>query len=137
MRHTFAIGILLLALACTPAQSQEGIVGSWRGTSLCVDKANFPACKDEQVIYDVLPKGSRRDTVTVRADKIVNGKREFMGELEFSLLPDSSWVAHYENPRVKSRFVIRVRDTHMTGFLMDEIAGQRVREVALDRVKNE
>ena len=110
------------------------IVGSWRGTSLCVDKEHFSACKDEQVIYDVRRKRSARDTVTLRADKVVNGVREFMGEFDFSRTPDSSWVAQYENPRVRIRIVLRVRGAHLTGALTDEPTGRRVRDIALERV---
>jgi len=42
---------------------------------------------------------SARDTVTLRADKVINGAREFMGEFDFARAPDSSWVAEYQNPR--------------------------------------
>jgi hypothetical protein len=96
---------------------------------------HFPACNDEQVIYDAQPKGSSRDTVILRADKVVNGVREFMGEFDFSRAPDSSWVAKYENPRVKLRIVLTIRAAHMTGFLMDELSGRRVRALALDRAR--
>jgi len=99
-----------------------------------VDREHFPACKDEQVIYDVQGKGSARDTVTLRADKVVNGVREFMGEFDFRPMPDSSWVAQYENPRVHLRIVLRVRGTHLTGAVRDEPTGRRVRELALERI---
>ena len=110
-----------------------GIVGSWRGTSICVDKVNFPACKDEQVIYDVRQNGSARDTVTVRADKVVNGVREFMAEFDFHRA-DSTWVAEYQNPRTRIQIVLRVRGAHMTGVLTDEPSGRRVRDIKLERV---
>ena len=124
-----------VALASTPAHSQSaGIIGSWQGTSLCVDKTHFPACNNEQVIYDVRAHGSRRDSVTLRADKIVNGVRDFMGEFDFAYSADSSWVARVEVPRGKIRIVVRVRAAHMTGFMMEETSQRRVREMALDRV---
>ena len=136
-RQSLVVAILLLSFAPNRAHSQTAeIVGSWRGTSLCVDKVNYPACKDEQVIYDVAAKGSSRDTVNLRADKIVNGVREFMGDFDFGRAPDSTWIAKYENPRVRLRIVLRIRDDHMAGFLTDEISGRRVREMALDRVRS-
>src|SRR5882762_3155931 len=96
------LAILLFPLTWVSTNAQAvDILGSWRGTSLCVDKVHFPACKDEQVIYDVQRKGSSSDTVTLRADKVVNGVREFMGAFDFSREPDSAWVAKYENPRVR------------------------------------
>ena len=128
-----AVLILTPGSAATTAQD-VGIIGSWRGTSRCVDTEHFPACKDEQVIYDVQRKGSARDTVTLRADKVVNGVREFMGEFDFSRMPDSSWVAQYQNPRVHIQIVLRVRGAHLTGAVKDEPTGRRVRELALERM---
>ena len=125
---------LILSLGSAPAYAQAvDIVGSWRGTSICVDKVNFPACNDEQVIYDVRRKGSGRDTVTIRADKVVNGVREFMAEFEFRRV-DSAWVAEYQGARVRIQIVLRVRAAHMTGVLTNEPSGRRVRDIALDRV---
>jgi len=135
MKLASAVAIIVLSAGSAARGAQEvDIVGSWRGTSLCVDKKHFPACRDEQVIYDARPKGSARDTVTIRADKIVNGVREFMAEFDFSRTPDSSWVAHYQNPRVRIQILLRVRGTRLTGALTDETTGRRSRAIALERV---
>ena len=78
------LAILLLPLGwMSPRGQAVDILGSWRGTSTCVDKVHYPSCKDEQVIYDVRRKGSAPDTVTLRADKLVNGVSEFMAEFDF------------------------------------------------------
>lgn len=113
---------------------QPDLVGSWRGTSTCVDKVHFPACKDEDVIYDARQKAGAPDTVTVRADKIVHGVREFMGEFDFHRAPDSAWVAESAHPPVRIRIVLRVRGAHLTGVLTDEPSGRRVRDIAADRI---
>jgi len=86
------------------------------------------------VIYDVRRKGSSTDTVTLRADKVVNGVREFMAEFEFNRAPDSTWVATFENPRVHIRIVLRVRGSQMTGVLTDEPSARRIREIVVARV---
>ena len=133
-RFVVMLASLVLPLNWVPTYAQEvDIVGSWRGTSICVDRAHFPACNDEQVIYDVRQKGNGRDTVTVRADKVVNGVREFMAEFDFGRA-DSTWVAGIQNPRGRIRIVLRVRAGHMTGVLTDEPSGRRVRDLALERV---
>jgi len=133
-RRVVVLAGLVLPLTWVPVYAQDvDILGSWRGTSICVDRANFPACKDEQVIYDARQKGSGRDTVTLRADKVVNGVREFMAEFDFRRA-DSTWVAEYQGPRVRIRIVLRVRAAHMTGVLTDEASGRQVRAIALDRV---
>ena len=134
-RLSLTAAIIVLGFSSNAGYSQaRGIVGSWEGKSLCVDKAHYPACKDEHVIYDAVAKGKARDTVTVRADKVVNGVREFMGEFDFSFESDSSWVTHFQNPRVKLRIDLRIRADHMNGSMTDEITGRRIREMTLDRI---
>ena len=128
-----ALVLVPLSWISPPGQDVD-IVGSWRGTSICVDKVQFPACKDEQVIYDVRRKGSAPDTVTLRADKVVNGVREFMAEFDFSRAPDSTWVTTYENPRIRIRIVLRVGGSRMTGVLTDEPSARQVRAIAVERV---
>ena len=59
------------------------LVGNWSGESLCVNKEKFPACNDEQVIYRVGMAPGKSDTVTITADKLVNGKPETMGTSDF------------------------------------------------------
>jgi len=133
--RSVGLAVLLLPLGWISLSAQDpDIVGSWRGTSVCVDKVHFPACKDEQVIYDARRKGSAPDTVTLRADKVVNGVREFMAEFDFSRAPDSTWVTKYETPRVRLRIVLRVRGSRMTGVLTDEPSSRRVRDITVTRV---
>lgn len=59
------------------------LVGNWSGESICVNKEKFPACHDEQVIYRVVMAAGKPDTLTITADKIVNGKPETMGVFDF------------------------------------------------------
>lgn len=125
-------GPLALAWAFPNAQDID-ILGSWRGTSRCVDKAHFPACRHEQVVYDVQRKGRARDTVTLRADKVVHGVRESMGESDFARARDRSWGAEYQHPRVRLRIVLPARDARMTGSLIDQPSGRRVREITHER----
>src|SRR4051812_41741362 len=75
-----AVGSMATLVAALLFFQASGLVGSWRGTSTCVDRVHFPNCHDEEVIFDVVARDSTGDTVTVRADKIVQGHREFMGE---------------------------------------------------------
>ena len=132
MKIRFTLALMIMGYALSTSFQNADIAGSWRGTSLCTDKEHFPACRDEQVIYDV--KSIARDTVNLRADKVVNGVREFMGAFDFARAADSSWVAHYENPRVKLEIVLHIRANHMTGYMRDEATGLRPRQMSLDRV---
>lgn len=61
----------------------SGLVGNWSGESVCVDKEKFPACNDEQVVYRIAVTSGKSDGVTITMDKLVNGKPETMGVLDF------------------------------------------------------
>ena len=72
----FLLFILILAKSVT-AQTIEGV---WKGTSLCQVK-NSP-CHDETVVYHI-SKDSTGRSFDVIANKIVNGKEEYMGTINF------------------------------------------------------
>jgi hypothetical protein len=57
-----------------------------------------------------------------------------MGESDFSLAADSSWVSEFQMGRSPGRMVLYVMGTHMTGALTDVPSGRTVRTMALDRV---
>src|SRR5690242_8039634 len=64
---------------------QDGVahlLGDWSGESICVNKEKFPACKDEVVIYHITKVADKPNTVNLSADKIVDGKPEFMGAFD-------------------------------------------------------
>ncbi|HEV7488318.1 MAG TPA: hypothetical protein VGQ65_21800 [Thermoanaerobaculia bacterium] len=77
MRSTFALTALLFLAAADPGQP---LLGHWTGTSICT--AVRPACHDEIASYYVKP-GSSQDAVTVDACKVVDGKDESMGTIDF------------------------------------------------------
>lgn len=110
------------------------LVGSWHGTSKCVDRAHFPNCHDEEVIFDVVARGKSGDTVTVRADKIVQGHREFMGELDYVRGANGVWTAEFRNERVQSRFTLRVSASRLIGQLIDIPSRRIVRDQTLTRL---
>jgi len=67
----------------TQATELSKLVGDWSGESICVNKEKFPACNDEQVVYHVVLAAGKTDTVTISADKIVNGKPVPMATFDF------------------------------------------------------
>ena len=64
----------------TSPTDQTQVLGDWSGESICQVK-NSP-CHDEKVVYHI-SKGSGPDLIVVDADKIVGGKAENMGRLDF------------------------------------------------------
>jgi len=100
---------------------------------VCVDLVTHPACHDEVVVYEVT--GPAADgTVHLRADKIVEGKREFMDELPFVFDARSgTWVADFERPRIRGRWTLRIDGTTMTGTLASRPDGVVARRVSLKK----
>lgn len=116
-----APGILLAALCATtapaaPAAHQPSeILGTWRGTSTCADRVLAPACHDEVVVYEFTIV-AKTDTVHWKADKIVEGRRELMYEIDLSYDPDDAcWAAEFSSPRARGRWCLSVAGAHLTG----------------------
>ena len=107
------IGCLLTAAAGDHAPSE--LLGTWRGTSTCTDRVAAPACRDETVVYD-FTTGTKPGRVTWKADKVVDGKREPMGEIELAYdAREKCWAAEIRSARVQSRWCLTVDGTHLTG----------------------
>jgi hypothetical protein len=89
--------------------------GVWRGTSTCTDRVAAPACKDEVVVYEFSP-GAKPGTIRWKADKVVDGQRAFMGELELSYASsERCWKAEFTGPRGTSSWCLTLDGDHMTG----------------------
>lgn len=132
--HGLLLGLLLAVWTRSALGQARSIVGSWRGSSTCVDKIRFPACHDEIVIYDIRALPGTSDTVMLRADKLAHGAREFMYQLPFAREADSAWSAEFRSPRGHGRWVLQVRGSLMSGRLLDLPSLKVVREMSLERI---
>ena len=65
---------------------EQALVGDWRGDSICVVRPS--ACHDEKALYHVKKTGSAPNQYSIDADKIVDGKPEYMGTLECAYAPE-------------------------------------------------
>lgn len=76
----FLSGLSLLACASdVQSVGDGGIAGTWTGDSICTVRPS--PCNDEKVIYHVSKPDTKGD-MTIKADKVVNGKPEEMGTLD-------------------------------------------------------
>jgi hypothetical protein len=89
MKHAL-LAVLLLSMAgaasASPTKSNgatEQLVGTWQGRSLCVTTER-PACTDETVVYHISRHAPGTEAFDIKADKIVDGKEQFMGDLACS-----------------------------------------------------
>lgn len=83
VRALIAVASLLctLMLSASAADKQTKLNGDWAGESICV--GHRPACHDEKVVYHVKQHEDDPTIVTIAADKIIDGKPEEMGVLDF------------------------------------------------------
>ena len=115
------MGIILLvinfiAVSSADVPGPEQLIGLWRGTSLCTDRVAAPACQDETIVYE-FKSGTQPGVVSWAADKVVNGKRESMGD-PLDLTFDNTekcWKVEFTSPRVKVVWRFAVDGRHLTG----------------------
>ena len=69
--------LAILLASSLAAGSRPSPIGTWRGESKCMTDA--PACHDEQVVYFIEAVPHNSDQVSIRADKIVDGRSITMG----------------------------------------------------------
>ena len=105
-----------------PAGAQDGeisrLAGDWFGESLCVNKEKFPSCNDEKVVYHVVVTSGKMDTVTITADKIVNGNPETMGTFDFVYdARKRTLTSDFKNDRVHLIFELAVKGDLLEGTL--------------------
>jgi hypothetical protein len=112
------------------------IVGTWSGSSVCADRQAAPACNDEKVVYEINATSGKPNTVSVNADKVVDGKRVSMGVLEFTRdTKDGSWSSEFDTPRSHAVWRLTVNGTTLTGTLTLLPSKAMVRKVDLRRDK--
>src|ERR1044071_3137634 len=111
---TFAFAFFVLGESAT-AQS-SGVVGDWTGESICVGEIG--ACKDEQVLYHISVDPADATKVKIAADKIVNGKPEFMGDILLKYdAAQNTLVGNLETPRYRGVWEFTVKGNMMWGTL--------------------
>ena len=141
MRHrrhgslAFLIGLCVSATAFAAAP-RAAFLGTWKGTSTCVKSPEFPSCHDEVVVYEVKESARGGDAVTLDGFKIVNGEKQFMGDLEFTWdAKQEAWVSEYTTPRVHILWTFFVHGDEITGTLVDLPSTHLIRNVAVKKQK--
>ena len=106
IKHAFILLLVTLVLSLsTPTagaspQMRASAIGTWTGESICFGKR--AACKNEEVVYRIEEIPGKPDSVTLLADKIIDGKREPMGRMEFQ----------YDQAKATLSCEFRIGNTH-------------------------
>ena len=136
-----ALGPVAAVAVCGEAQAPprdpalDRILGEWRGNSVCVDLEKAPFCHDEVVIYDFTRgDGWHADRTHLKAYKVVDGRRELMGELDFDYdRAAGTWKCEFEAPRVHGRWSFQVEEDRLTGMLVELPSEAVLRKVSAPR----
>jgi hypothetical protein len=125
---------LLAILSAATAAPRDAVLGEWRGTSTCIDRAKHPACADEVVIYHFRAKGDNPAAVVLVAEKVVEGKVLPMGELDFAYdAARGAWFSEFRNERVHILWSFVVRGRAIQGTLVDLPDRNLVRKIAVTK----
>jgi len=132
MKIIYSILLLLIMSAAygrSAVFNDSLIAGTWKGTSICQVK-NSP-CHDEIAIYHI-SKGDKPSTYQFVMNKIVNGKEEDMGILQYSYDAVARTLTNIdENRKTTWKFVVK-NDT-MDGTLFYK--GELYRIIKLSKEK--
>lgn len=128
--------IVACAIICDasgqPGDDGSSLVGNWTGESICTGA--FPACHDEKVIYRIPKAPDRSGKVTITADKIVNGKPETMGVLDFNYDGDKdTLVCEFTRGTTHGLWEFKVKEDTMEGTLVVLPAKTLARRVKLKK----
>jgi uncharacterized protein (DUF2147 family) len=140
-RRSVVVAVVFLSASLARGAAQgagavDEIVGTWSGSSVCSDRQAAPACKDEQVVYEIHANPGKPNTVTTKADKVVDGKRLPMGDLEFTRdAKDGSWTSEIDTPRVHALWRLRVDGATLSGTLTSIPSNAVVRKIDLRKEK--
>lgn len=129
------------ALHAAAAKESQGdeiskLVGNWSGESICVNKEKFPACKDEVVVYHITKVADKTDIVNISADKIVNGKPEFMGAFDCVYdAKNQTLTSEFKNERVHLLIEFVVKGDTLEGGIISLPDKTQVRRIKVKRDK--
>jgi lysozyme family protein len=128
-----ALAVALFAGVQHSGSTRE-IIGTWRGSAVCANRARDLTCRNETVIYDVDTIGATRGTVMLRAHRMVNRDRQFMYAMQFKYLPGSrTWQSDFTSSTFHGRWEYTINGGVMTGRLIEVPSKRLVRRVTVRR----
>ena len=133
-------GLLATNSACAQTKEQasdiDKLVGDWSGESVCVNKEKFPSCNDEKVVYHITKVADKPNTVNLSADKIVDGKPEFMGAFDFVYDPKKQTLTcEYKTDRVDIAMEFTLKDDVLDGSMTSLPDKTQIRRMTVKKDK--
>jgi hypothetical protein len=137
--YAFAVVCLAFALNASAAGQQNSLAGDWIGESICF--GNNPSCHDEKVVYHVSIDRSDPTKVKIGADKIVDGKPDFMGDIFLKYdAAKQTLTGALQNSRSQGVWEFTVKENIIEGGLYslpDRAVGRKIRVQKSESIKKE
>ena len=129
-RIVHVVILLFLSLPFGGAGAQTtSLAGDWTGESICF--GNNSSCHDEKVVYHLSVDPSDSTKVKIAANKIVDGKLEWMGDIYLKYdAAKQTLTGELENSRFKGVWEFTVKGNVMEGglsILPDRATGRKIR----------
>ena len=133
MRKLLNITLLFVAVAAWSGESVDAI-GAWEGESKCMVPDS--PCHDEHVVYHIAADKQDAAKLTADADKIVNGKAEFMGTLSCVYHAGESLLScTFVDSRQENLWEFHIAGDSMTGTLVVGPDKKLFRRVSLRKIR--
>src|SRR5436190_5585862 len=128
----YAVLLCLTISLITPSYAQQttSLAGDWTGESICA--GNNPSCHDEHVVYHISVDPLDTTKVKIGADKLVDGKPEWMGDvfLKYDAVKQTL-TGDFQSPRYKGIWEFTVKGNTIEGTLSlfnpEKTIGRRIR----------
>ena len=132
--------VLFLSIGFSVAESQTvSLAGDWIGESICF--GNNSSCHDEKVVYHISIDPTDATKVKIAADKIVDGKPEFMGDIFLKYdAAKQTLTGDLQSPRYRGVWEFTVKGNTIEGSLVilpDKTIGRRIRVTRKDAAQNQ
>ena len=113
----FLVGCMSVTMIVAgQVQQSSQLVGDWMGESICVGEIG--ACHDEQVVYHVSVDATDATRVKIGADKVIEGKPDFMGDIALHFdAANHTLIGNLESPRDRGVWEFTVKGNTMWGTL--------------------
>jgi hypothetical protein len=124
-------GFFLLAVAISggAASDKSAVTGTWEGESKCTVPDS--PCHDEHVIYTIAA-GTDQE-LTLKADKVVNGERQYMGTLPCRYDAAGKRLTCVTEGAKSGDWVFTLSDNTLTGTLTLRNERQLYRRIRVQR----
>ena len=128
----YLVALLCVAVSVTTASyaQQSSLAGDWSGESIC--GGGNSSCHDEHVVYRISVDPLDATKVKIAADKIVDGKLEWMGDIFLKYAAaKQTLTGDFQSPRYKGIWEFSVKGNIIEGTLSlfnpEKTVGRRIR----------